>query len=434
MRVAVTDMIAWSGAAQVAGPDGGTCDGATADSREVSAGQLFVGVPGENVDGGLHAAQAIAAGAGAVLISDDAWASIGGDLGDADAAVLVHADPVKALGLIGRGALARLGAKVVGVTGSYGKTSTKDSIVAVLRAAGVRAEGTPGNRNTEVGVPLSILGLPEDTAVAVIEMGMRGTGQIAELAALAPPDVAVITAIGPVHLELLGTVEAIAAAKAEILGGLPADGVAVVPADEPLLEGHIAALPAGVAVRTFGDEPAIAVSAGDLKAWEQRNVAAAVEAAIALGMAPQPGAQVVLERSAMRGIEHPLPGGGTLIEDCYNANPPAMAAALADLCRRPGRHVAVLADMLELGPDEAAFHRGVGERARDLGVDLLVAVGPRAASYPEGAHGVEAVTFADTDAAVKGVPALIAPGDVVLVKGSRGMAMERVARAITGGA
>jgi len=434
MRVTVTDMIAWSGAAQVAGPDGGTCDGATADSREVSAGQLFVGVPGENVDGGLHAAPAIAAGAGAVLISDDAWASIGGDLGDADAAVLVHADPVKALGLIGRGALARLGAKVVGVTGSYGKTSTKDSIVAVLRAAGVRAEGTPGNRNTEVGVPLSILGLPEDTAVAVIEMGMRGTGQIAELAALAPPDVAVITAIGPVHLELLGTVEAIAAAKAEILGGLPADGVAVVPADEPLLEGHLAALPAGVAVRTFGDEPAIAVSAGDLKAWEQRNVAAAVEAAIALGMAPQPGAQVVLERSAMRGIEHPLPGGGTLIEDCYNANPPAMAAALADLCRRPGRHVAVLADMLELGPDEAAFHRGVGERARDLGVDLLVAVGPRAASYPEGAEGVEAVTFADTDAAVQGVPALIAPGDVVLVKGSRGMAMERVARAITGGA
>ena len=434
MKASVADMIAWSGAAQVAGPDGATCDGATADSREVSAGELFVGVPGENVDGGLHAAQAIAAGAGAVLVSEGAWASVGGDLGDPDAAVLVHADPVKALGLIGRGALARLGAKVVGVTGSYGKTSTKDSIVAVLRAAGVRAEGTPGNRNTEVGVPLSILGLPEDTAVAVIEMGMRGTGQIAELAALAPPDVAVITAIGPVHLELLGTVEAIAAAKAEILGGLPADGVAVVPADEPLLEGHIAALAAGVAVRTFGDEPAIAVSAGDLKAWEQRNVAAAVEAAIALGMAPQPGAQVVLERSAMRGIEHPLPGGGTLIEDCYNANPPAMAAALADLCRRPGRHVAVLADMLELGPDEAAFHRGVGERARDLGVDLLVAVGPRAASYPEGAHGVEAVTFADTDAAVKGVPALIAPGDVVLVKGSRGMAMERVARAITGGA
>ena len=225
---------------------------------------------------------------------------------------------------MGRGALQRLGARVVGVTGSYGKTSTKDSIVAVLRAAGVRAEGTPGNRNTEVGVPLSILGLPEDAEVAVVEMGMRGTGQIAELAALAPPDVAVITSVGPVHLELLGTVEAIAAAKAEILGGLPEDGVAVVPVDQPLLDPHVARLPASVDVRRFGDEPAIALDLGDLKAWERRNMAAAVQAAEALGTPPAPGTAVRLQRSAMRGIEHPLPGGGTLVEDCYNANPPAM--------------------------------------------------------------------------------------------------------------
>jgi UDP-N-acetylmuramoyl-tripeptide--D-alanyl-D-alanine ligase len=161
-------------------------------------------------------------------------------------------------------------------------------------------------------------------------------------------------------------------------------------------------------------------------------MAAAVEAAVALGTPPAAGTAVVLQRSAMRGIEHPLPGDGVLIEDCYNANPPAMAAALADLCRRPGRHVAVLADMLELGPDEAAFHQQVGQAARDLGVDLLVAVGPRAASYPLGATGVECVVFDDTDQAVQGVPGLIAPGDVVLVKGSRGMAMERVARAILG--
>jgi len=434
VRFDVTDMVLWSSASHMAGPDGVSCTGATADSRAVESGQLFVGVPGENTDGGLHAAEAIAAGAAAVLISDDAWAETQDELRDAGAAVLAHHDPVQALGSIGRGALQRMGARVVAITGSYGKTSTKDSTVAVLRAAGARPEGTPGNRNTEVGVPLSILGLPEHTEVAVIEMGMRGTGQIAELVVLAPPDVAVITAIGPVHLELLGTIEAIAAAKAEILGGLSGDGVAVVPDAEPLLDEHIARLPAGIAVRRFGDTPAIAVSAGDLKAWEQRNIAAAVEVAIALGMAPEPGAHVILERSAMRGIEHPLPGGGTLIEDCYNANPPAMGAALADLCRRPGRHVAVLADMLELGPDEAAFHRGVGGRARDLGVDLLVAVGPRAAAYPDGADGVECVVFADTDAAVAGVPALIEPGDVVLVKGSRGMALERVARAITGGA
>ena len=432
MRVGVTDMILWSSASQMAGPDDVACDGATADSRDVQAGQLFVGVPGENVDGGLHAPQAIAAGAAAVLISEDAWAEIGDDLRDSGAAVLAHHDPVQALGLMGRGALQRLGARVVAITGSYGKTSTKDSTVAVLRAAGVRAEGTPGNRNTEVGVPLSILGLPEDTQVAVVEMGMRGRGQIAELVQLAPPDVAVITSVGPVHLELLGTVEAIAATKAEILGGLGERGVAVVPVDQPLLDPHVARLPASVRVLRFGDEPSIGRDLGDLKAWERRNMAAAVEAAVALGTPPAAGTSVVLERSAMRGIEHPLPGGGVLIEDCYNANPPAMAAALADLCRRPGRHVAVLADMLELGPDEADFHQQVGQAARDLGVDLLVAVGPRAASYPLGATGVECVVFDDTDQAVQGVPGLVAPGDVVLVKGSRGMAMERVARAILG--
>ena len=432
MRVGVTDMILWSSASQMAGPDDVACDGATADSRDVQAGQLFVGVPGENVDGGLHAPQAIAAGAAAVLISEDAWAEIGDDLRDSGAAVLAHHDPVQALGLMGRGALQRLGARVVAITGSYGKTSTKDSTVAVLRAAGVRAEGTPGNRNTEVGVPLSILGLPEDTQVAVVEMGMRGTGQIAELAQLAPPDVAVITSVGPVHLELLGTVDAIAAAKAEILGGLGDGGVAVVPDDQPLLDPHVDRLPASVRVLRFGDEPSIGLDLGDLKAWERRNMAAAVEAAVALGTPPAAGTSVALQRSAMRGIEHPLPGGGVLIEDCYNANPPAMAAALADLCRRPGRHVAVLADMLELGPDEADFHQQVGQAARDLGVDLLVAVGPRAASYPLGATGVECVVFDDTDQAVQGVPGLVAPGDVVLVKGSRGMAMERVARAILG--
>jgi UDP-N-acetylmuramyl pentapeptide synthase len=434
MRIDLTDMILWSSASQMAGPDDVACDGATADSRAVGAGQLFVGIPGENTDGGLHAAEAVAAGAAAVLISEEAWAEIGDDIRDSGAAVLVHHDPVEALGLIGRGALARLGAKVVAVTGSYGKTSTKDSTVAVLRAAGVRAEGSPGNRNTEVGVPLSIMGLPEHTEVAVIEMGMRGVGQIAELVELAPPDVAVITAVGPVHLELLGTVEAIAAVKAEILGRLGEGDVAVVPNDQPLLDRHVAALPASVEVRRFGDEPSVPLELGDLKVWERRNMAAAVEAAAALGMAPAPGTVVSLERSAMRGIEHPLPGGGTLVEDCYNANPPAMEAALADLCRRPGRHVAVLADMLELGPDEAEFHRGVGTTARDLGVDLLVAVGSRAASYPDGAVGgaVECVAFASTDDAVAGVPGLIEPGDVVLVKGSRGMAMERVARAILG--
>ncbi len=430
MKVHVRDLAAWGNAHQVAGPDGLAIEGATADSRDVPPGSLFVGIPGESVDGGRHAAEAIRHGAAAVLIGREAWSHVKADMAASKAPVLVADDPVAALGLIGRAALRQVGARVVGITGSYGKTSTKDSVVAVLRAAGVRAEGTPGNRNTEVGVPLSILGLPEDTEVAVIEMGMRGLGQIAELASLAPPDVAVITGIGPVHLELLGTVEAIAAAKAEILEALAPGGVAVVPDNDPLLAPHVDALPDDCRVVRFGGEPSIALNLGDMKAWERRNMAAATAVAIALGTPPAPGTVVHLQRSAMRGIEHALPGGGTLIEDCYNANPPAMGAALADLCTRDGRHVAVLADMLELGPDEDRFHREVGELAARLGVDLLIAVGSRAASYPDGAAGVAAAVFASTDDAVAGVPVLIEPGDVVLVKGSRGMAMERVATAI----
>jgi UDP-N-acetylmuramoyl-tripeptide--D-alanyl-D-alanine ligase len=430
MRIALRDIIEWGGITLVAGDDDVMVEGATADSRDVVPGCLFVGVSGENEDGGLHAADAIAQGAVAVLVGPEAWSEVGDDLARTGAAILLAGDPIEALGLIGRGALQHLGARVVGVTGSYGKTSTKDSVGAVLLAAGVRVACTPGNRNTEVGVPLSILGLPADAEVAVIEMGMRGPGQIAELAVLAPPDVAVITSVGPVHLELLGTIEAIAAAKAEILGALRPGGVAVIPDDDSYLSAYVDALPEGVGVVRFGDEPAIDLDLGDLKAWERRNMAAAVAVATALGTLPAAGTPVRLVRSAMRGIEYPLPGGGMLIEDCYNANPPAMGAALADLCRREGRHVAVMADMLELGPDEARFHREVGEEAARLGVDLVIAVGARAASYPDGADGVTSAIFATTDDAVAGVPALIEPGDVVLVKGSRGMAMERVARAI----
>ncbi len=430
MRIALRDIIEWGGITLVAGDDDVMVEGATADSRDVVPGCLFVGVSGENVDGGLHAADAIAQGAVAVLVGPEAWSEVGDDLARTGAAVLLAGDPIEALGLVGRGALQHLGARVVGVTGSYGKTSTKDSVGAVLLAAGVRVACTPGNRNTEVGVPLSILGLPADAEVAVIEMGMRGPGQIAELAVLAPPDVAVITSVGPVHLELLGTIEAIAAAKAEILGALRPGGVAVIPDDDIHLSAYVDALPEGVGVVRFGDEPAIDLDLGDLKAWERRNMAAAVAVATALGTPPAAGTPVRLVRSAMRGIEYPLPGGGMLIEDCYNANPPAMGAALADLCRRDGRHVAVMADMLELGPDEARFHREVGGEAARLGVDLVIAVGARAASYPDGAHGVASAIFATTDDAVAGVPALIEPGDVVLVKGSRGMTMERVARAI----
>lgn len=407
--------------------------GAFVDSREPVEGALFVGVRGEMADGGQHAPDALRDGASAAVVGESAWRWIEGDVQAIRKPVIVAPDPVAVLQTAGRIALERSGARVVGVTGATGKTTTKDIIVAMLRAAGVAAEGTPGNRNTEVGVPMSLLGLSEGCEVAVVEMGMRGAGQIAELAALAPPDVAVITAIGPVHLELLGTVENVAAAKAELLAALRPGGTAIVPEGEALLDPHLAALDPGVTVVRFGDAPDLDLDLNLSKGWELRNAAAALAVCRALGAEPAAGARVEVRLSALRGQERPIAGGGTLIEDCYNANPLAMRAALADLAGRPGRRVAVLADMMELGPEELALHREVGAAAAAAGIDLLVAVGERAAAYADGADGLATVRLASVEEAVEAVPGLLEPGDAVLLKGSRSMRLERVGAAIAPG-
>jgi UDP-N-acetylmuramoyl-tripeptide--D-alanyl-D-alanine ligase len=405
-------------------------DGAVVDSRGPVAGRLFVGLAGDTDDGGRFAPAAIAAGAAAALVGESVWPSIEAEIHAAGATVVVAGDPLAVLQAAGRRALERSQATVVAITGSVGKTTTKDILVAMLRAAGVRVYGTPGNRNTEIGVPLSMLELGEDTEVAVVEMGMRGRGQIADLVELAPPHVACITGVAPVHLELLETVEAIAAAKSEIFGALGPGDVAIVPADEPLLEPHLDALAAGVAVRRFTVLPDDVLVGVD-KAWQRRNAAAAWECCRALGRTPPVGVQIPVELSAMRGQERTLHGGGVLIEDCYNANPVAMRAALCDLAGRSGRRVAVLGDMMELGPDEARFHREVGSLVAELGIDVLVAVGPRAAGYVVGANGVPAERFADSSAAAEGITGIVQPGDVVLVKASRGVALERVCEALT---
>jgi UDP-N-acetylmuramoyl-tripeptide--D-alanyl-D-alanine ligase len=400
--------------------------GACVDSREVVPGSLFVGVRGEISDGGQHAPDALYDGAAAAVVGESAWRWIEGDIQAMRRPVLVAPDPVAVLQAAGRLALERSGARVVAVTGATGKTTTKDILVAMLRAVGVRAEGTPGNRNTEIGVPMSLMGLAEDCEVAVVEMGMRGTGQIAELAALAPPQVACITAIGPVHLEALGTVENVAAAKAEVIQALGPGGVAVVPEDEPLLEPHLATLDPGVTVIRFGEAPDIDLDLSLSKAWELRNAAAALACCRGLGIDVPAGTRVEVEVSGLRGQERPLPGGGVLIEDCYNANPLGMRAALQDLAGRPGRRVAVLADMMELGPDEARYHREVGEAAAAAGIDLLVAVGSRAEGYATGADGLPSVHLATVEEALEAVPGLLEPGDAVLLKGSRSMALERL--------
>jgi UDP-N-acetylmuramyl pentapeptide synthase len=237
-----------------------------------------------------------------------------------------------------------------------------------------------------------------------------------------------------VHLELLGTVEAVAAAKAEILMALRPGGTAVVPADEPLLEPHLASLDPGVTVVRFGEALDLDLDLDlDLslsKAWELRNAAAALACCRALGAVPAQGTRIEVAVSALRGQERPLSAGGTLIEDCYNANPLAMRAALADLAGREGRRVAVLADMMELGPQETRYHREVGEAARAAGIDVLVAVGDRAAAYVAAADGVTSHHIATVEEAIEVVPGLIEPGDVVLLKGSRSMRLERIGAVI----
>jgi UDP-N-acetylmuramoyl-tripeptide--D-alanyl-D-alanine ligase len=406
---------------------------AVIDSRAIGSGDLFVGLVGEHVDGGRFAPQALAAGAWGVLVAPDhaeaARCAVPGALIAAD-------DPLEALQRLATAWRRALGCPVAGITGSVGKTSTKDILAAML-AQSRRTVANRENLNTEIGLPLTVLEAPEGTEALVVEMGMRGPGQIAELTAIAEPDVGVITAVAPVHLELMGSIEAIAAAKAELIAGLRPGGTAVVPAGEQLLEAHrrddvttvtfgpggdVDELPTGLRLRLAG-----AGGGGVLSAHMRRNALAALAAARALGAEPTGAIEVAL--SSFRGQRIDLPGDIVVVNDCYNANPMSMRAALDDLAASAsGRRVAVLGDMLELGPDEARFHAEIGAHARAAGVDVLVAVGPRAAHFADG-YG-EVVALPDAQAAAEAVPALLAPGDTVLLKGSRGVGLEVVARAL----
>jgi UDP-N-acetylmuramoyl-tripeptide--D-alanyl-D-alanine ligase len=388
------------------------------DSRAVGPGDLFVGLSGEHVDGGRFAAQALAAGAWGVLVSPE-HTRLQGQSPESRAVIAVD-DPLAALGSLARAWRRELGAKVVGITGSTGKTSTKDLLAAML-APQLRVVATHANLNTEIGLPLTILGAPEGTEALVLEMAMRGAGQIAELVAIAEPDVGVITNVGPVHLELLGTVEAVAAAKAELIRDMRPGATAVVPAGEPLLDAH---LRDDLTIVRFGDEPLPeGLALPFTSAHMLRNARAAVAAARAVGV--EPGGLVEVALSAMRGQRLELPGPIIVVNDCYNANPMSMRAALDDLAvSANGRRVAVLGDMLELGPDARRFHAEIGEHARADGVDLLVTVGPLAREM-RGDHAVE--TAAEAAALVR---ELVQPGDTVLVKASRGVGLEVVAETL----
>ena len=394
------------------------------DSRHAGPGDLFVGLAGEHVDGGRFATGVLAAGAWGVLVGEGFAETAG------DGAVLVAPDPLAALQRLATAWRRELGAQVIGITGSTGKTSTKDLTAAMVDQQR-RVVATPLNLNTEIGLPLTVLSAPAGTEVLVLEMAMRGAGQIAELARIAEPDVGVIVNVGPVHLELLGTIEKIAATKSELIEGLAPGGTAIVPADEPLLHTHLETLPEGVRTVTFGSGGDVSELPDGLElpfasAHMRLNALAALAAARAVGVEPAGVLEVAL--SELRGQRRELPGGIVVIDDCYNANPMSMRAALDDLsASASGRRVAVLGDMLELGPDEVRFHEEIGAAARGAGVDLLVTVGPLAAAMGP-AFGGETLAV---DRAADVVPALrdrLVDGDTVLVKASRGVGLEVVAQ------
>jgi UDP-N-acetylmuramoyl-tripeptide--D-alanyl-D-alanine ligase len=400
---------------------------AVIDSRAVGPGDLFVGLVGEHVDGGRFAGQALEGGAWGVLVAPE-HAQAGGD-----GAVIVVDDPLAALQRLATAWRRALGCPVVGITGSVGKTSTKDILAAML-AQRLRTVANRENLNTEIGLPMTVLEAPAATEALVLEMGMRGPGQIAELTAIAEPDVGLITAVAPVHLELMGSIEAIAAAKAELVAGLRPGGTAIVPAGETLLDAHRRDDVTTITFGPGGDVEALPegleLGGGVLSsAHMRRNALAALAAARALGVEPDGLLDVAL--SSFRGQRIDLPGDIVVVNDCYNANPMSMRAALDDLAASAsGRRVAVLGDMLELGPDEDRFHAEVGAHARDAGVDVLVAVGPRAAHFADG-YG-EVIALPDAAAAAAAVPGLLEPGDTVLLKASRGVGLEVVAGALEG--
>jgi UDP-N-acetylmuramoyl-tripeptide--D-alanyl-D-alanine ligase len=419
---------------------------AVVDSREVQPGDLFVGLVGEREDGGAYAAQALQAGAWGVLVAPEhAESLVGGELGAEHGAVLAHAEPLVALQTLANAWRRELGARVVAITGSTGKTSTKDILAAVLGGQ-LRTVASPQNLNTEIGLPLAVLAAPPATEALVLELAMRGRGEIAELMAIAQPDVGVIVNVGPVHLELLGSLEAVAAAKAELIAGLRTGSTVVLPHDEPLLDPHrrgdlhTVTFGEGGDVRLLVQKPGeiviglgserIALRPSFAQSHNLRNLLAAVAAAHALGVTPEGSLEVAF--SALRGERHVLPDEIVLIDDCYNANPMSMRAALDDLAATaPARRVAVLGDMLELGPQAQVFHREVGSYAQERGVGLLLTVGPLAAAMGEGFQAGEIHHVPDAQVAAELLSAHLQPRDTVLVKGSRGVGLERVAQILT---
>ena len=438
--------------AQAAQWCGGTVDpkyaqisflGASNDSRSVKPGQLFVALEGVR-DGHDFIPAALAAGAAAVLCSHS-----GGDF-----PAIVVKDTRKALGDIAREERKRLNVKVVGVTGSVGKSTTAGA-PAAPGSQKYRTGKTPVNHNNDIGMPMAILALPEDTEVAVLEMGMNHFGEMAYLTSIAAPDIAVITNIGTMHIEHLGSREGILHAKLEILQGLRPGGHLIYNGDEPLLWNLRGS--GSTAPHYFGlENPAcdvkgsvrqeaegcteLAVTAGEESFQvclpvEGRHFVSDALAAVAVARLLEVPVEGIRQGLAgfrsMEGRQEIYEAGGyTIIRDCYNAGPESMAASLTVLGKKNGRRIAVLGDMLELGVCTQAEHYRVGRIAAGK-CDLLLALGKNAGRVVNGAitggmRPVDAMAFDSAPELVRVLRAKARPGDIILFKGSRGMKMEQV--------
>lgn len=435
---------------------GRTIAGASVDSRHTTPGSLFVALCGERVDGHDFVAQAVAAGAAAVMVERPVEVGV---------PQVVVRDSLRGLGDLAAWWRARLPVRVVGITGSTGKTMAKEVVADVL-SRGLRTLRSEGNHNSESGLPMSVLRLRPEHEAAVLEMAMYTVGEIARLAEIAQPEIGIVLAVHATHLERAGSIERIARAKAELPMALPPGGLAVLNADDL----RVAAMRdvTRAAVMTFGLGAAADVRATDIASrglagteftlrapWAVRRVRSgtpgrhlvphALAAAIVGEAMGVPFDAVIEAIEAGSHADHRMAvaeaaSGATVVDDTYNASPVSVRAALEFLAETPvpagGRRIAVLGDMLELGPDEERLHREVGVAAART-VDALLVVGERGAWIGEAARSAGAATVLRADDAVDGAVVLerdLAPGprDVVLVKGSRGIELDRTV-ALLGG-
>jgi UDP-N-acetylmuramoyl-tripeptide--D-alanyl-D-alanine ligase len=449
----VSDVVAGTSGRVASGDTARAIAGVSIDTRTLKPGQMFVAIAGPNFDGHDFVAQAVERGASAVMVHRDVPTPPG-------VPVVRVEDTTQALKDLGRHVRLQAAIPVAAVTGSAGKTTTKEMLAALLSTKGEVLK-TEGNLNNQYGLPLTLLRLTPAHRFAVLELGMSAAGELRELSAIARPDVAVITMVAPVHLEFFESVDAIAAAKAEILEGLGRGGAAVLNWEDPRLR-RIGEQREGKVI-WFGRDRACDVSAENWRGtvhgmrFDMRiggktldvalplpgphfllNFLAAAAAAHRLGIAPEAIAEAAthIKAAKSRGEVTRLAKGVTLLDDSYNSNPFAVDAAVVALgLAAPGRRVVFLGDMLELGPSGPDLHRDTGRKLHGH-ADVAVGVGALGRLIAEGARAAgvaEVHEFADSTAAGAGAAAIVKAGDAVLVKGSRGARMERVVEALRAG-